>query len=245
MEKKTLGVIPARFASTRFPGKPLIDLGGKSMIMRVYEQACKSTTLHSVIVATDDARIFDHVVAHGGKAIMTSSDHATGTDRCSEVALRMPEFHEVVNIQGDEPFIRPEQIDAVVFALRQISLPIATLVKSISDPVAIHNPNTVKALIRNHEAIYFSRSALPFVRGVAPKQWAEYADYYKHIGIYAYERETLLNLSTLPPGGWEKAESLEQLRWLEAGYRIAIGITDFETIGIDTPEDVEKVAGMF
>jgi 3-deoxy-manno-octulosonate cytidylyltransferase (CMP-KDO synthetase) len=239
-QKKTLGVIPARFASTRFPGKPLIDLGGKTMIQRVFEQAKQAKELDYVVVATDHQGIFDHVHEIGGKAIMTSPDHQTGTDRCAEVARFFPEYAHIVNIQGDEPFIEPSQIDFLILRLRQILHPIATLVLPLSDAKLIQSANTVKALLRGDEAIYFSRQAIPFVRGAEPETWPQHTQYYQHIGLYGFQADVLQALTVLPTGTWERAENLEQLRWLEAGYRIGIGITDHATIGIDTPEDVER-----
>jgi 3-deoxy-manno-octulosonate cytidylyltransferase (CMP-KDO synthetase) len=240
--KKTLGVIPARFASTRFPGKPLVNIHGMSMIQRVYEQACQASLLDLVVVATDHPEVYAHVEAFGGAVVMTSAQHQSGTDRCAEVATQYIDYEQIVNIQGDEPFIQPNQINFLVERLRQISHPIATLVLPLFDAVTIQNPNTVKAIIRNDEAVYFSRQPIPFVRGVEPMHWPNHAQFYKHIGLYAFERKTLLEIAQLPLGNWERAESLEQLRWLEAGYRIAVGITDQETFGIDTPEDLLKVS---
>jgi 3-deoxy-manno-octulosonate cytidylyltransferase (CMP-KDO synthetase) len=239
--KKTLGVIPARFASTRFPGKPLVQIMGKSMIQRVYEQVSKASLIDHVVVATDHPEVYAHVESFGGAVLMTSSEHQSGTDRCAEVAAQYADYEQVVNIQGDEPFIQPAQIDLVIERLRQISCPIATLAFPLTDAEVIQNPNVVKVLLRNSQAVYFSRQAIPFVRGVEPAHWPAYAQYFKHLGIYAFERDTLLTLAHLPVGAWERAESLEQLRWLEAGFRIAVGITDHETIGIDTPEDLVRV----
>jgi len=241
---KTLGIIPARYASSRFPGKPLIDLNGKSMIQRVYEQACKASLLAQVVVATDDQRIFDHVVGFGGKAVMTSSEHRSGTDRCAEVLSKTTQHVDaVINIQGDEPYIQPEQIDFLaVTLLMQPKFGIATLLKAITDPGVLQNPNVVKAVhAPTRGALYFSRHPVPFVRDAPIDQWLERHTFYKHIGMYAFRRNTLLKLSRLAPTPLEKAESLEQLRWLENGFPIAVGITEMETIGVDTPEDLAKL----
>ncbi len=239
--KKTLGVIPARFASTRLPGKPLIDLCGKTMIRRVYERASLAQQLDHVIVATDHKGIYSHVRDFGGNALLTSPDHATGTDRCAEVAEHFPDYSFLINIQGDEPLIDPTQIDNLAIRLRQISHPILTLILPISDSETLHNPHVVKALVRGDEAQYFSRTALPFLRGVAPEHWLQHATYYQHIGMYGFRRDTLIQLAQLPPSHWEQAESLEQLRWLEAGYRIGVAVTNMKTISVDTPADAAAV----
>ena len=246
MAKNTnsLGIIPARFASTRFPGKPLVEISGKTMIRRVYEQASKSG-LDEVVVATDDERIFRHVSDFGGNAVMTSPEHPSGTDRCAEVAA-LPEYADfeiVVNIQGDEPFIQPSQIDlAVDVLIKNKNCPIATLAKQIEQPEALFNPNVVKVVFdKKIQALYFSRSPVPFLRNVPQAEWLAQGRFFKHIGLYAFRRETLLAVAALPPGQLERAESLEQLRWLENGYAIAIALTEFETIGIDVPEDLLRV----
>lgn len=239
-----LGIIPARYASTRFPGKPLADIQGKTMIQRVYEQAIQSKTLHQVIVATDDARIVEHVQAIGGMVVMTMSEHPSGTDRCAEVARLFPDAEVIVNIQGDEPFIQPEQIDLLVSTLLNSQHnSIATLAKKITDPEVLDNPNTVKVVFSEMTAtaIYFSRHAIPFARGVAAAARLEHCAYYKHIGLYAYRRQALEKIALLSPSPLELAESLEQLRWLENGLQIAVGITDLETTSVDTPEDVKKI----
>lgn len=239
-----LGIIPARYASTRFPGKPLVPIQGISMIQRVYEQAKRATALDHVIVATDDARIFDHVRAFGGEVVMTNADHPSGTDRCAEVATQCPAFEAVLNIQGDEPFVRPEQIDLLAHTL--LSNPaceIATLAKKIEDPQILFNPNAVKVVFAPVQgALYFSRNPIPYVRGADPSEWLQHAEFYKHIGLYAYRRDTLLRLSSCAPSPLERAESLEQLRWLENGYRIAVGLTEWETLGVDTPEDLRGMS---
>lgn len=238
----TLGIIPARHASTRFPGKPLVDLAGKTMIQRVYEQALQSE-LTSVVVATDDERILSHVVGFGGKAVMTGKHHQSGTDRCYEAyTLAGQEFDVVVNIQGDEPFLQPEQINKVISCFnQQQEAQIATLIKPIQSQEELFNPNSPKVVIgEQHQALYFSRHPIPYLRGVEQEGWLKKHAYYKHIGIYGYRSEVLAELTKLAPSGLEKAESLEQLRWLEHGYRIVTALTELETIGIDTPEDVEK-----
>jgi 3-deoxy-manno-octulosonate cytidylyltransferase (CMP-KDO synthetase) len=237
-----LGIIPARYGSSRFPGKPLVDIGEMSLIERVYRQAQQATSLQKVVVATDDERIRQHVNSFGGHAEMTRSDHATGTDRCVEIAGQFPEFDYVVNIQGDEPFLAPEQIDEVLQPLLfQSAARIATLAKVISKAEDIFNPNVVKVVLNKMgQAMYFSRSPIPFLRDIPQGQWPGKVNFYKHIGLYAFHRETLLEISSLPPGYYEQAESLEQLRWLAAGFAIAAAVTDKETIGIDTPEDLER-----
>jgi len=243
-----VGIIPARFASTRFPGKPLADIGGKTMIERVYEQVSK--ILQFVYVATDDKRIFDVVIAFGGKAIMTSDNHKSGTDRCYEAFSKLDEWFDVViNIQGDEPFIQPEQIVELQKCFDETDTQIATLVKPITekeDFEFLNNQNIPKVVInKQNEAMYFSRSVIPFIRGAETKNWTSLHPYLKHIGIYAYRADILRELTILEQSPLEIAESLEQLRWLENGYRIKVGFTNVETFGIDTPEDLEKVKDLF
>lgn len=237
---KTLGVIPARYASTRLPGKPLLEIEGKSIIQRVYEQACKASLLTKVIVATDDQRILEHVQQFGGEVEMTSPDHKSGTDRCAEVAQRHPAFDFVVNVQGDEPFINPEQIDVTVQPLHEGKAQIGTLAKPLKTLEEVLNPNVVKVVLANNgRAMYFSRSSIPFVRNTPQEDWIHEHTFFKHIGLYAFQRNTLLELANLPAGELESAESLEQLRWLAAGYSIFVNKTEQESIGIDTPEDLE------
>jgi 3-deoxy-manno-octulosonate cytidylyltransferase (CMP-KDO synthetase) len=214
------------------------------MIQRVYEQAKQAKTLNEVVVATDHQGVFDHVLSFGGRVVMTSPNHATGTDRCAEVARLLPAYTAIVNIQGDEPLIHPDQIDGLVLRLRQISAPIATLIKRITDHEQLHHPHTVKALINQDRAVYFSRQAIPYVRDCDKAEWLTKAVFYKHIGLYAFESATLHALAALRPGAWEQAEGLEQLRWLEAGYQIAVGITEIETIGIDTPADADHLRAL-
>jgi 3-deoxy-manno-octulosonate cytidylyltransferase (CMP-KDO synthetase) len=239
---KILGIIPARYASTRFPGKPLVDIAGKSMIQRVYEQAKKCHSLSEVIVATDDDRIFDHVTVFGGKAVMTDSSHQSGTDRCAEVAAIHPEFEVIINIQGDEPYIDPEQITKLAACFTTGDVQLATLIKKVSSAEELFNPNSPKVLIdKRQEAIYFSRSPLPHIRGAAQTDWLEHFTYFKHIGIYGYRADVLQQITRLPVCDLEKAESLEQLRWIENGYRIKLAETELETFAIDTPEDLENL----
>lgn len=236
---RILGIIPARYASTRFPAKALADIAGKSMIQRVYEQATQASSLAEVLVATDHQLIYDHVQAFGGQVIMTSETHQSGTDRCFEALQQQGgRFDYVINVQGDEPFIQPEQIDILANCLDG-QTELATLVKRFSDQEVLFSPNTAKVIL-NHagEAMYFSRHPIPFLRGIDQSQWLEKHAYYQHIGIYAYRTDLLARITQLPPSSLEKAESLEQLRWLENGYRIRTAFTEYESTGIDTPEDL-------
>jgi 3-deoxy-manno-octulosonate cytidylyltransferase (CMP-KDO synthetase) len=238
---KTLGIIPARFASTRFPGKPLVDIGGKTMIQRVYEQALKAN-LDQVVVATDDERIATTVKGFGGAFVMTSSNHQSGTDRCAEVAQQLTGFDVVINIQGDEPFIDPLQISLVRSCFEDQNVQLATLIKEIKGDSELFNANIPKVVINvNQEAIYFSRHPIPYMRNAEQKDWGKAHQFYKHIGIYGYQTATLLAITKLAPSTLELAESLEQLRWLENGYQIKTKVTDIETIAIDTPEDLQKI----
>ena len=238
---RILGVIPARYASTRFPAKPLADIAGKTMIQRVYEQVSKSESLSTVVVATDHPEILDHVEAFGGKVCMTGEHHASGTARCFEALTKQEsQFDYVINIQGDEPFIQPQQIDLLVSMLDGRT-EIATLVKRITDNDTLFNPNVVKVVLNQlNEALYFSRSTIPHLRNVTQERWLDSYAFYKHIGMYAYRSDILKEISSLSVGVLEKAESLEQLRWLENGYRIRASETNTEASGIDTPEDLEK-----
>lgn len=241
---KFIGIIPARYASTRFPGKPLADMNGKPMIQRVYEQV--KDVLDSVCVATDDIRIENAVKAFGGQVVMTSDQHRSGTDRCYEAYQKIGEGYDViVNIQGDEPFIHPEQIQTIKTCFADANTQIATLVKPFrSDDdfeSSLFNPNSPKVVLnKNNEAMYFSRSIIPYIRGEKYTEWLPSHTFYKHIGLYAYRAQVLKEITQLPQSALELAESLEQLRWLENGYKIKVGITEQETIGIDTPEDMEK-----
>lgn len=241
-----IGIIPSRYGSSRFPGKPLIDLAGKSMIQRVYAQAKKSKLLSDVIVATDDERIFHHVEKFGGKAMMTSSSHQSGTDRCAEVLEKLnSNHHAVINIQGDEPFIHPDQIDLLAKCFADKNTELATLINRTDDSELIHNPNRIKVTIdKNQTALYFSRAAIPYLKGVAPNEWAKHFPYFLHIGIYGYRSDILKKITQLPLSELEKSESLEQLRWLENGYRIKVAETKFESYSIDSPEDVPNVLKM-
>ena len=238
-----LGVIPARFASTRFPGKPLVLITGVSMIQRVYRQSMQAKMVGELVVATDDERILEHVLGFGGRAMLTRPDHPSGTDRCAEVARHFPDAEVILNIQGDEPFIQPEQIDLLANTLLQSpDFGIATLAKPIHHPAELLNPNVVKVVFsRQKAAIYFSRHAIPYCRGQQPENWLDNAQYFKHIGLYAFRREALLNVAALLPSPLEQAESLEQLRWLDHGIQIAVGITTLESKGIDTPEDLASL----
>jgi 3-deoxy-manno-octulosonate cytidylyltransferase (CMP-KDO synthetase) len=240
---KTIGIIPARYASTRFPGKPLIDIGGKSMIQRVYEQAKKAKRLTDVVVATDDARIEAHVKAFGGNVVMTSETHQSGTDRCFEAVQKYGSTVDVViNIQGDEPFIQPEQIDLLASCFDTNEVSIATLVKKITTYDELFNVNTPKVLLdKNQDAIYFSRQTIPYVRGKETVQWLDYQVFFKHIGIYGYTSQALAEITQLKTSNLELAEGLEQLRWVENGYKIRTKQTDIENVAIDTPEDLKKL----
>lgn len=238
---KFIALIPARYASTRFPGKPLAMLGGKSVIQRVYEQVSKA--VDETYVATDDQRIFDAVEAFGGKVVMTRSDHKSGTDRIEEAAEKIGgDYDVVVNVQGDEPFIQASQIETVCHCFDDPTTQIATLGKPFGNDIeAISNPNSPKIVVdKKGFALYFSRSIIPFVRGKEAAEWPSSYPFLKHLGLYAYRRNVLREVTQLPQGVLEKAESLEQLRWLENGYKIRVGLTDIETVGIDTPADLER-----
>lgn len=239
---RTVGIIPARYASTRFPGKPLAQLGGMTMIERVYRQVQKA--LDNVVVATDDERIARAVAAFGGICVMTSNTCRSGTDRCMEAySLAKMDAEVVINIQGDEPFVAPEQIKALDGLFNSEETEIATLVRPIPSDKSfdvVSDPNLVKVVIdKNMRAIYFSRSVIPYVRGIEQSRWPKSVQYYTHVGMYAYRAEVLRGITQLPQSTLEIAESLEQLRWVENGYSIQVGITTLPTIGIDTPEDLE------
>ncbi len=239
MHPKVLGIIPARFASTRFPGKPLVEIDGISMIQRVYQQVQQSEYIGKVMVATDDQRILEHVQGFGGVAVMTADHHPSGTDRCAEVACLETDFDIIVNIQGDEPFIQPIQIDNLIQLLINSTASIATLSKKIEKNKDFINPNIVKVVFNtDQKAMYFSRSSIPFDRN---NENSIPSNAFKHIGIYAFKRTSLLKITQLKSSVLEQIESLEQLRWLENGYDIIVGQTELETIGIDTPEDLEKL----
>ena len=240
---KFIVLIPARYASTRFPAKPLALLGGKPVIQRVYEQVAK--VVSSVAVATDDERIANAVESFGGRAIMTSPDHQSGTDRCWEAYQKVgEEFDVVINVQGDEPFIAESQLRAIMECFEDENTDIATLVKPFSEVdgiEALENPNSPKVVLdKQSRAIYFSRSVIPYLRGVEREDWLKTHTFYKHIGMYAFRSEVLREITSLPQSPLELSEKLEQLRWLENGYKIGVGISDVETVGIDTPEDLER-----
>lgn len=242
---KFIAIIPARYASTRFPGKPLAHLGGKLVIERVYEQA--TNAIGEAYVATDDERIFKAVESFGGKAVMTSANHRSGTDRIEEAAEKLgTDADVVVNIQGDEPFIRRSQIEAVCRCFDDPQTQIATLGKPFGNDIeSISNPNSPKIIVnRNGYAMYFSRSIIPFIRGKEHTVWPQYYPFLKHIGLYAYRREVLTEITQLEQSPLELAESLEQLRWLYNGYKIKVGLTEEETVGIDTPADLASAEAM-
>lgn len=245
---KFLAVIPARYASTRFPGKPLALIGDKPMIQHVYEQAKKA--VEDVVVATDDKRIYDAVEAFGGKVLLTSDKHRSGTDRCFEALQKMSgEYDVLINIQGDEPFIQPEQIETLKACFTDPKTEIATLIKPFDKDALwddLSSPNTPKVVVNKRmEAMFFSRSVIPYLRGTDRTKWLKTHTYYKHIGLYAYKTNILAEITDLEPSALEKAENLEQLRWLENGYSIKVGITHQQTIGVDTPEDLEKANYIF
>jgi 3-deoxy-manno-octulosonate cytidylyltransferase (CMP-KDO synthetase) len=243
MKKTIIGIIPARYASTRFPGKPLIDIAGKSMIQRVYEQVKKCDVLSDAIVATDDIRIYEAVNNFGGKACMTASTHPSGTDRCAEVinVLNL-KADAVINIQGDEPFIDPKQIELVCSCFDDPRTELATLVKKITNLETLLSPNSPKVIVDSDQfAIYFSRHPIPYIRGAEQNTWLQHSTFFQHIGIYGYRLDILKKVTKLQPSPLEKAESLEQLRWIENGFKIKTAITTTDTVAIDTPDDLEKV----
>lgn len=242
---RILGIIPARYGSSRFPGKPLIDLKGKSMIRRVVEGAAKSSLLTDLVVATDDTRIVDEVSAFGGKVMLTDTKHPTGTDRCAEIVRTLPEQYDVViNIQGDEPLVDARQLDQLLQAFSDPEVQIATLASRKIEMEDIMNPNRIKVVVdKNHSALYFSRSPIPNFAN-AKGEPLEIYPFLRHIGLYAYRSEILLQLSELGETKLEQIESLEQLRWLYNGYAIRVVETEIETPNIDTPEDVDKVLAL-
>lgn len=247
MNQKNLGLIPARFASTRFPGKPLTIIDGKSMIQRVFEQASKATSLELVYIATDDKRIYDHVLSFTKQVVMTSENHPNGTSRCQE-AVEVIEsrdkmtFDNIINIQGDEPYINPEQIDTLSALMLAKGVDIGTLAKRINSTDNLFNPNVVKVIFgKDSEAHYFSRLPIPFLRDADQQNWVSQHDYYKHIGIYGYRTSVLKAIVKLLPSPLEQAEKLEQLRWLENGFKIFVKPTEYESIAIDSPEDLKKL----
>jgi len=238
---RVLAIIPARYGSTRFPGKPLADLAGKPMIQRVFEQVITCTSVSDVIVATDHADIFSVVQSFGGRVIMTSESCLSGTDRCAEVLEKIQDdFDLMLNVQGDEPFIQCGQIEELIESMALPEAQIGTLVRRIGQTEDIFNPNVVKAAFSaSGRALYFSRNPIPFVRGAEKDEWLEKAVFFRHIGLYAYRPTVLREIAKLPGGKLEMAESLEQLRWMEAGYPVFVRETAFDSPGIDTPEDLE------
>ncbi|MBX2971650.1 MAG: 3-deoxy-manno-octulosonate cytidylyltransferase [Flavobacteriales bacterium] len=243
MSLRILGIIPARYASTRLPAKPLADIGGRSMILRVLDRAQQATALHEVVVATDDERIFDHVAAAGGRVVMTGTQHPSGTDRCHEALTLMgaENFDAVVNIQGDEPFLVPAQIDELCATLAAAPGGLATLAHHLTDDRDLDDPGKVKITTDIHgDALYFSRAAIPVLRNhtTGPRHTA--FRFLKHIGLYAYRADVLANLVKLSPSSLELAESLEQLRWLENGYNVRVGLTEHPSFCVDTPADLEE-----
>lgn len=243
---KVLGIIPARFASTRFPAKALVDIGGKPMVQRVYEQASKARLLSKVVVATDHEKIKSVIEGFNGQVVMTSENHPTGTDRCFEaLTLQADDYDYVINIQGDEPFIQPESIDELA-GLLDGHAQLATLVTPFKNSDQLFNPNLMKVIFDKYKnAIYFSREVVPHLRGVEKSLWAEKQTYFKHVCMYAYRADILAEITQLGQSTLEIAESLEQLRWIENGYKIKIGITDKESMSIDTPEDLERALKVY
>ncbi|MAS52260.1 MAG: 3-deoxy-manno-octulosonate cytidylyltransferase [Flavobacteriales bacterium] len=240
---KCIAIIPARYASTRFPGKPLVAINGKPMVQHVYERALSSGLFQKVIVATDDHRIQSAVTDFGGEVVMTDNTHQSGTDRCGEVIEGMKDSYDVViNIQGDEPFIQHEQLEELVSLFKSTPAQIGTLKKKLSNSEDVFDSNIVKVVARlDKRALYFSRNPIPFVRDFEQKDWLSKQNFYKHLGIYAYRTDVLKELVKLAPSELEKSESLEQLRWLENGYSIFISETKHESIGIDTPDDLKNI----
>lgn len=239
---KIIGIIPARYASTRFPGKPLIDIQGKSMIQRVYEQAKLAKSLTKVVVATDDSRIAEHVLGFGGEVVITKAEHPSGTDRCYEaLELSGGGFDYIINIQGDEPFIHPNQIDELASVCDGHS-ELATQMIPVDSHEILFDRGEVKIVLnQNNEALYFSRMVIPFIKGVDEKEWHKHFPYFRHVGLYAYRTDILKAITQLAPSNLENAESLEQLRWLQHGFKIKLVQTEYDSHCIDTPEDVEKV----
>lgn len=237
---KFIGIIPARYASTRFPGKPLALLGGKPVIQHVYEKV--AAVLEAAYVATDDERIYDVVKSFGGQVVMTRTDHKSGTDRIEEAIEKIGgEWDVVVNVQGDEPFVAKSQLDTICHCFDDPTTQIATLGKPFESMEAVQNPNSPKIVVDNMGfAMYFSRSVIPYVRGKEKSSWITHYPFLKHLGIYAYRKDVLRQVTQLPQSSLEIAESLEQLRWLQNGFKIKVGTTDVETVGIDTPQDLER-----
>jgi 3-deoxy-manno-octulosonate cytidylyltransferase (CMP-KDO synthetase) len=240
---KIIGIIPARYGSSRFPGKPLVDIWGKPMILRVVERAEASKSLSEVVVATDDVRIAEVVLKAGKRVVITSEEHPSGTDRCLEVVEKLGvSVDAVINIQGDEPFVKPEQIDHLALMISEPQTQIATLAIKIEDPNWLGDSNKVKVVFdKNGKALYFSRQAIPFVKNMDQRDWLNKLDYFKHVGLYAYKTDVLNEICELKTSSFEQAESLEQLRWLQSGYSIFVGVTRWETPAIDSPSDLEAL----
>lgn len=244
-----LGIIPARYASSRFPGKPLADINGKYMVQRVFEQASKA--LQHVVVATDDKRIYDAVLSFGGKVVMTSDKHLSGTDRCAEAVQNYERAYNqqvdvVINIQGDEPFIAEKQINLLASLFEKSEVQIATLIKPIDNEQTLFNPNKPKVVVdKNGRALLFSRQTIPHIRGCEPSEWLHKFPFYQHIGMYGYRKDVLLEITKLEKSSLESAESLEQLRWLENGYTIQTATTTDEGLSVDTPDDLEQILKLF
>jgi 3-deoxy-manno-octulosonate cytidylyltransferase (CMP-KDO synthetase) len=238
-----VGIIPARYASSRFKGKPLVKILGKTMLQRVYEQAVKSKALHKVVVATDDERIYNHVLSFGGNVVLTASNHPSGTDRCWDALKQLPDNYQyVINIQGDEPFINPNQIDELAQVLLDGSTELATQMIAVDSHEILFDNGEVKIVLNTQQqALYFSRMVIPFIKGVPEKEWHVHHPYFRHVGLYAYRKDILEKITQLPVSSLEKAESLEQLRWLQHGFTIKCVPTTYQSHCIDTPEDIEKV----
>ncbi|MEL6359275.1 MAG: 3-deoxy-manno-octulosonate cytidylyltransferase [Bacteroidota bacterium] len=240
-----LAVIPARYASTRLPAKPLVDLGGQPLIWRVYEAVSGCSSIDRVVVATDDLRIQSRVQELGGDCLMTSTTHQSGTDRIAEVSAQLPEYDYVLNVQGDEPFVQSDQLEAIIALLKQ-GAQIATLARQIDSTQAIFSEQLVKlVLAKDGRALYFSRSPIPFLRDTAREEWVQKGLHYQHLGLYGFNRETLTALTRIPVSSLEQAEKLEQLRWLQEGFEIRVALTTHQGIGIDTPEDLENARKLF
>lgn len=238
-----IAIIPARYGSTRFPGKPLIHIGGKTMIHSVYENTSVVKSLNDVIVATDDDRIKNEVLSFGGKVVMTSANHKSGTERCAEVVSGLnPKPDIVINVQGDVPFVASDHIEKIVSCFQSNQVQIATIMKRITEEKRLINPHITKVVFNKRmQAIYFSRTPIPYIRDVNHEMWVQAFDYFEHIGLYGYRSEALEAISKLPEGKLEQAESLEQLRWLENGFAVQLAETTFDSISIDTPEDLSQV----
>lgn len=241
-----VGIIPARYESSRFPGKPLIDIKGKTMIQRVVERARQSKLLSDVVVATDDARIYDHVISLGAKAVMTSPNHPSGTDRCFEALSKLDQSYKyVINIQGDEPMLEPEQIDELANVLLVGEVELATQIASVDDADTLWSEGEVKVVLNDKgEALYFSRSVIPYIKNMPKEQWHQHHSFWRHVGMYAYRADVLEKLTKLPLASLEKAESLEQLRWLQAGFTIQCVPTKYNSYCVDTPDDLKALLPM-